>query len=59
MRKAYVGVLVMVCSLSWPVAQASAQLDQFIRVVTSPPTPSDCSQGSRIFIVNSSTRSMG
>ena len=29
MRKAYVGVLVMVCSLSWPLAQASAQtLDQ-------------------------------
>src|SRR5437870_2701652 len=26
MRKAYVGILVMVCSLSWPMAQASAQL---------------------------------
>jgi hypothetical protein len=26
MRKAYVGVLVMVSSLSWPMAQASAQL---------------------------------
>src|SRR2546426_5815210 len=25
MRKAYVGVLVMVCSLSWPLAPASAQ----------------------------------
>jgi hypothetical protein len=25
MRKAYVGVLVMVCSLSWPMARASAQ----------------------------------
>jgi hypothetical protein len=25
MRKAYVGVLVMMCGLSWPLARASAQ----------------------------------